>query len=146
MATKAYNTKAADRKWYLLNADGMILGRLSTVAADLLRGKNKVTYTPNMDGGDNVVVINASKVKLSSDRKIEGKKYYRFSGYPGGMKEETFGEAMEKHPERVIMLAVKGMLQSNKIASQQLKRLRVYAGTEHAHTQELIEVDLKGDK
>jgi large subunit ribosomal protein L13 len=146
MATKAYNTKAADRKWYLLNADGMILGRLSTVIADLLRGKNKVTYTPNMDGGDNVIVINASKVKLSNDRKIEGKKYYRFSGYPGGMKEETFGEAMEKHPERVIMLAVKGMLQSNKLASQQLKRLRVYADAEHRHTQELIEIDLKGDK
>jgi large subunit ribosomal protein L13 len=146
MATKAYDTKDIDRKWYVLNADGMILGRLSTVAADLLRGKNKVTYTPNMDGGDNVIVINASKVKLSNDRKIEGKKYYRFSGYPGGMKEETFGEAMEKHPERVIMLAVKGMLQVNKMASQQLKRLRIYPGSEHRHTQELIEVDLKGDK
>jgi large subunit ribosomal protein L13 len=146
MATKAYNTKAIDRKWYILNADGMILGRFSTVIADLLRGKNKVTYTPNMDGGDNVIVINASKVKLSSDRKIDGKKYYRFSGYPGGMKEETFGEAMEKHPERVIMLAVKGMLQSNKLASEQLKRLRVYPGTDHRHTQELIEIDLKGDK
>jgi large subunit ribosomal protein L13 len=146
MATKSYDTKNIDRKWYLLNADGMILGRLSTVAADLLRGKNKVTYTPNMDGGDNVIVINASKVKLSNDRKIEGKKYYRFSGYPGGMKEETFGEAMEKHPERVIMLAVKGMLQSNKLASQQLKRLKVYSGTEHAHTQEFTEVDLKGEK
>lgn len=146
MATKVYNVKDADRKWYLLDAKGIILGRLSTVAADLLRGKNKATYSPNFDGGDNVVVINASKVKLSNEAKLTGKAYYRHSGYPGGIKKETFEEAMEKHPERVIMLAVKGMLQSNKLGSQQLKRLRVYANAEHKHTQELIEIDLKENK
>lgn len=146
MATKVYNLKDADRKWYVLNADGAILGRLSTVAADLLRGKKKATYTPNMDCGDNVIVINAAKVKLSNETKVESKMYYRHSGYPGGIKKETFGEAMVKHPERVIMLSVKGMLQSNKLAAKQLKRLKIYAGNEHKHTQEIIEVDLKGDK
>lgn len=145
MATKVYNLKDADRKWYVLDASGMILGRLSTVVADLLRGKQKSTYTPNMDSGDNIIVLNASKVKLSNDRKIDGKVYYRHSGYPGGIKQETFGEAMEKHPERVIMLAVKGMLPKNKMAQKQMKRLRVYAGSEHMHTQELILVDLKGE-
>lgn len=142
MSTKVYQTKDADRKWYLLDAEGIILGRLSTVAVDLLRGKGKATYTPNMDSGDNVVVVNAEKVKLSKDAKIEAKTYYRHSGYPGGIKSETFREAMEKHPERVIELAVKGMLPSNKLASQQIKRLRVYAGKTHKHTQELIKVEL----
>jgi large subunit ribosomal protein L13 len=145
MATKVYNMKDADRKWYVLNADGEILGRLATVAADLLRGKKKATYTPNMDSGDNVIVINAGKIKLSTEAKNEDKAYYRHSGYPGGIKKETFAEAMEKRPERVITLAVKGMLQSNKLAASQLKRLRVYAGNEHAHTQDMIEVDLKGE-
>lgn len=146
MATKVYPTRDADRKWYVLDAKGIILGRLSTVAADLLRGKNKVTYSPNFDGGDNVIVLNASKVKLSNDNKLEGKKYFRHSGFLGGIKSETFAEAMEKHPERVILHAVKGMLQNNKLGSQQLKRLRVYAGTEHSHTQELENIDLKETK
>lgn len=146
MATKIYNLKNEDRKWYVIDAAGAILGRLSTVAADILRGKNKATYTPNMDSGDNVIVINAAKVKLSNERKVLGKAYYRHSGYPGGIKKETFAEAMVKHPQRVITLAVKGMLPGNKLASAQLIRLRVYAGAEHKHTQELIEVDLKGDK
>ena len=146
MPTKSFQTKDADRKWYLVDAKDQILGRVSTVIADLLRGKNKVTYTPNDDGGDNVIVINASGVKLSKDSKIIAKKYYRHSGYIGGIREENFGEAMEKHPERVIELAVKGMLQDNKLASNQLTRLRVYPGTEHAHTQELIPVQLKEKK
>jgi len=146
MATKIYPVKDADRKWYVLDAKGAILGRLSVKAADLLRGKNKPTYSPNVDGGDNVIVLNAAKIKLSNENKYEDKKYYRHSGYPGGIKEETFAEAIEKHPERVIMLAVKGMLQNNKLGSAQLKRLRVYAGAEHVHTQELINVDLKEKK
>lgn len=146
MATKAFNMKDADRKWYVLNAEGAILGRLATVAADILRGKNKATYTPNMDSGDNVIVLNASKVTLSTENKVEGKMYYRHSGYPGGIKKENFAEAMEKHPEKVIMLAVKGMLPVNKMRSKQLTRLRIYPGNEHAHTQEMIEVNLKGEK
>lgn len=143
MATKVYNTKDADRKWYLLDAKGMILGRLATVAADLLRGKGKATYSPNFDGGDNVIVINASKIRLSNENKKISKKYYRHSGYPGGLKEKTFEQVVEKHPERVIMLAVKGMLQDNKLGSKQLTRLKVYADAEHKHTQEIIEINLK---
>jgi large subunit ribosomal protein L13 len=146
MTTKVYPTKDADRKWYVLDAKGIILGRLATVAADLLRGKNKVTYSPNFDGGDNVIVLNAAKVKLSNDNKLESKKYYSHSGYLGGIKTETFAEALEKHPEKVIMHAVKGMLQNNKLGTSQLIRLRVYPGTEHAHTQELENVDLKETK
>lgn len=146
MTTRVYNVKDADRKWYFLDAKGIILGRLSTVAADLLRGKGKPTYTPNFDCGDNVVVVNADAIKLSSERKNTGKVYYRHSGYPGGIKKETFEEAMKKHPERVIMLAVKGMLQDNKLGSAQLKRLKVYAGGEHKHTQEMISVVLKETK
>lgn len=146
MATKVYNMKDADRKWYVLDASGVILGRLSTVAADLLRGKGKATFTPNLDSGDNVIVINASKVKLSNENKKTGKVYYRHSGYIGGIKKETFEEAMEKQPEKVIMLAVRGMLQKNKLAAAQLKRLRVYANADHKHTQELITVDLKEAK
>lgn len=143
MATRVFQTKDIDRKWYLLDAEEVILGRLSTVAADLLRGKGKATYTPNMDSGDNVIVVNAAKVRLSKDSKIEAKKYYRHSGYPGGIREETFAEAIEKHPERVIMLAVKGMLPSNKLGSAQLKRLKVYASGEHKHTQEVKKVNLE---
>jgi large subunit ribosomal protein L13 len=146
MATKVYNTKDADRKWYVIDAKDAILGRLATVAADLLRGKGKVTYTPNMDGGDNVVVINAAEVALSSERKRTDKTYYRHSFYPGGIKSETFEEAIEKHPEKVIELAVRGMLQKNKMASMQLKRLRIYPGNEHKHTQEMINVNLKEAK
>ena len=144
MPTKSFQIKDADRKWYVVNAGGQILGRVSTVIADLLRGKGKPTYTPNSDSGDNVVVLNASKVRLSKDSKILAKKYYRHSGYIGGIKEETFEEAMTKHPERVIELAVKGMLQNNKIAKNQMTRLRVYPGIEHNHTQELIPVNLIG--
>ncbi len=143
MTTKVYQTRDADRKWYVLDAKGIILGRFSTVVADLLRGKGKATYSPNFDGGDNVVVLNAAKIKLSNDNKLEDKKYYRHSGYPGGIREETFAEAMEKHPEKVIKHAVRGMLQNNKLGTNQLKRLKVYANAEHAHTQELINIDLK---
>lgn len=146
MATKVFNKKDEDRKWYVIDAKDVILGRLATVVADLLRGKGKATYTPNMDSGDNVVVINASLVKLSTDAKREDKKYYRHSGYPGGIRQETFEEAMEKHPERVIELAVKGMLPSNKMAREQLTRLRVYPGAEHKHTQQLEKVEIKESK
>lgn len=142
MATKAYNTKDADRDWLLIDASGAILGRLATEAANLLRGKNKATFTPNMDGGANVVVINAAKVALSREDNREKKTYYRHSGYPGGIKSETFEEAIAKHPERVIELAVKGMMPKNKLASQQLKRLKIYAGGEHPHTQDIKKYEL----
>lgn len=143
MTTKIFQTKDADRKWFVIDATDLILGRLAGKAADLLRGKNKPTFSPNVDGGDNVIVLNAAKVKLSNDNKLESKIYYRHSGYPGGIKQETFREAIEKHPERVIMAAVKGMLQKNKLGTSQLKRLRVYPDSTHAHTQELTHVDMK---
>jgi len=146
MATKVFSTKDENRKWYLLNAEDIILGRLSTVAAELLRGKGKTTYSPNFDGGDNVVVINAQKVALSTESKYEKKTYYRHSGFMGGIKKEAFKEANEKHPEKIITLAVRGMLPKNKLASGQLKRLRVYAGENHKHTQEMIQIDLKEKK
>ncbi len=143
MATKAYLTKNQDRAWHSIDADGQILGRLATKAANLLRGKHKVTYTPNLDSGDNVVILNAAKVKLSNDRKLTGKIYYRHSGYPGGIKQETFEEAMTKHPEKVIFNAVKGMLPPSKQGKAQLTRLRVYKDANHKHTQEMQVVKMK---
>lgn len=143
MATKAYLTKNQDRAWYSIDAEGQILGRLATKAADLLRGKHKATYTPNLDSGDNVVILNAAKVKLSNDRKLTGKVYYRHSGYPGGIKKETFEEAMTKHPEKVIINAVKGMLPPSKQGKEQMTRLRVYKDANHKHTQEMQVVKMK---
>lgn len=140
MTTNIYKMKDEDRKWFVIDADGAILGRLATQVADTLRGKNKPTYTPNMDNGENIIVINAAKVALSREAKRAQKIYYRHSGYPGGLKEETFEEAIDKHPERVIELAVKGMMPKNKLAKQQLTRLKIYAGAKHPHTQELIEI------
>lgn len=141
MLTKVYKTRNEDRKWYLLDAKGATLGRLSTIAADLLRGKNKPTYTANLDSGDNVIVINAAEVSLSKESNKEQKTYYRHSGYPGGIKKETFLEAIEKHPERVIASSVKGMMPKNKLAKSQLTRLKVYAGAEHPHTQNIVAVN-----
>lgn len=141
MITKVFKTKDEDRKWFLVDADGLVLGRISVLIADILRGKHKATYTANLDSGDNVIVINANKVVLSKDTKRTQKTYYRHSGYPGGLKRETFEEAMEKHPERVFELSVKGMLPKNKLAKQQLKRLKIYANSEHPHTQEIIKLD-----
>ncbi|MDD3678888.1 MAG: 50S ribosomal protein L13 [Patescibacteria group bacterium] len=138
MKTDVYNLKDADRKWYVVDASGEVLGRLATRVADILRGKNKPIYTPNLDVGDNVIVLNAAKVVLSREAKKGQKKYYRHSGYPGGIKEESFEEAIAKHPERVIELAIKGMMPKNKLAKVQKKRLKVYSGADHPHTQELF--------
>lgn len=143
MITKVQLTKNEDRKWYLIDAKDAILGRLSTVAADLLRGKGKATYSPNLDSGDNVVVINAAEVTLSKESNKEKKTYYRHSGFPGGIKQETFREAMEKHPEKVITDSVKGMMPKNKLGKSQLTRLKVYAGAEHPHTQEITRLEVK---
>ncbi|MDD3480823.1 MAG: 50S ribosomal protein L13 [Patescibacteria group bacterium] len=142
MATNTYQMKDSDRKWLLIDASGLVLGRLATEVANLLRGKNKATYSPNVDGGENIVIINAREVALSKEEKKLQKTYYRHSGYPGGIKSETFEEAIEKHPERVIEKAVLGMLPKNKLAKEQMKRLRVYAGSEHPHTQELTKYEV----
>ena len=121
------------RNWVLVDAEGAVLGRLATQVAMILRGKNKPQFTPNSDCGDFVVVINADKVQLTGN-KADQKVYYRHSGYNGGLKAESFRQAMAKHPEKVIERAVRGMLPKTTLGRQQLKKLKVYAGPEHPHT------------
>ena len=132
---KTYSQKTAEikREWWVIDASTMPLGKLAVVIADKLMGKSKVTYTPHIDNGDYVVVINAKDVVVTGN-KMTDKKYYRHSGYPGGLKELKLEEVLEKDPSRVIMTAVKGMLPKNKLATERLKRLRVFAGAEHDHT------------
>jgi large subunit ribosomal protein L13 len=121
-----------DRSWYVVDAQSKVLGRLATRVADVLRGKHKPIFTPYVDTGDFVVVINAEKVHLTGT-KMENKKYYRHSGYPGGLKVTTPAELLRKKPEAIIMNAVKGMLPKTKLGRQQLKKLKVYAGKDHPH-------------
>ena len=135
LATKA----TVERKWYVLDAAGKPLGKTAVAAADLLRGKNKVTYTPNVDCGDYVIIINADKAVLTG-KKLEQKYYRTHSGWIGGLKEVQYKHLMEKRPELAMRLAVKGMLQKNTIAQWQLKRLRIFAGAEHTHEAQKPEV------
>jgi len=131
---KAFFLKKEDRKpaWIVLDAEGQVLGRLATKIADTLRGKNKPTYTPHTDGGDYVVVINAEKVVMTG-KKMQNKIYDRYTGWMGGYKEQTAKELMEKHPTKIIELAVKRMLPKNKLSASILKKLKIYAGPEHPH-------------
>lgn len=126
------NAETVERKWYIVDAEGQTLGRLASQVAAVLRGKHKPVYTPHVDCGDHVIIINADKVVMSG-KKLEQKIYRRHSGYVGGLKEVTAREMMEKNPERVLMLAVKGMLPKNSLGRKMLTKLRVYAGTEHGH-------------
>lgn len=121
-----------DRKWWVVDAQGETLGRLASRVAILLRGKHKATFAPHMDMGDHVIVINAEKIHVTGDRR-ETKRYFRHSGYPGSLKSLTLRQMMEKHPERVIHTAVKGMLPKGPLGRAQLKKLKVYAGPEHPH-------------
>lgn len=131
------------RNWVLIDAEGAILGRLATQIAAILRGKTKPQFTPNSDCGDFVVVINADKVQLSGN-KADHKVYYRHTGYNGGLKAESFRQAMEKNPEQVIERAVRGMLPKTTLGRQQLKKLKVYAGAEHPHAaQNPVKIDLE---
>ena len=131
------------RNWVLIDAEGATLGRLATKAAMILRGKNKPQYTPNTDTGDLVVIINADKVQLTGV-KADHKEYWRYSGWLGGLKTESFKEAMAKHPERVIEHAVKGMLPHTTLGRQQATKLKVYAGPEHPHAaQNPVKIDLE---
>lgn len=134
MNTKTYSPKASDieRRWWLVNAEGQTLGRLASVLATKLRGKDKPIYAPHMDCGDFVVVINASRIDVTG-RKLEQKQYYRHSGYPGGLRTTSLAQEMEKHPERVIEQAVRGMLPKTSLGEHMLKKLKVYAGPEHPH-------------
>ena len=121
-----------ERNWLLVDAEGQTLGRLATRIADALRGKRKPTFTPHVDVGDFVVVVNAEKISVTGAKRQE-KLYHRHSGYPGGLKTRTLEEMLEKRPEEVIRIAVKGMLPKNRLARKQLTKLKVYAGPEHPH-------------
>ena len=131
---KTFVTKASDidREWLVVDAAGQTLGRLATRIATMLRGKHKPLYAPNLDAGDFVVVVNSGKVAVTGNR-MDDKLYRRHTGYPGGLKEITLRRMLEKHPDRVIRFAVKGMLPKNKLGRQMLKKLKVYAGAEHPH-------------
>jgi len=138
---KSYIAKPAEveRKWYVIDAEGQTLGRLATKVATILRGKHKPTYTPHVDTGDHVIIINADKVVLTG-KKLDQKKFRWHSGYLGGLKERSYRDMMQKQPEKVMMHAVKGMLPKNSLGRQMLKKLRVYAGPEHGHSAQMPEV------
>jgi large subunit ribosomal protein L13 len=131
---KTYSTRAkdVDRQWHVIDASGKTLGKLSTQVANLLMGKHKPTYAPYLDTGDFVIVLNATKVKVTG-KKPKQKTYYRHSGYPGGIKAETYEELMANHPTRIIEHAVKGMLPHNRLGRAMFKKLKVYAGDSHPH-------------
>ena len=139
MKTYMANPDKIERKWYVVDAEGQTLGRLAAEVAKVLRGKNKPEFTPHIDTGDNVIVINAEKIKVTG-KKLDQKIYYSHSDYVGGMKETTLREMMNKKPEQVIELAVKGMLPKGPLGRTMIKKLHVYAGAEHAHQAQKPEV------
>ena len=132
---KTFSQKTADvsREWFLVDASELPLGRIATIVADKLIGKSKPTYTPHVDGGDYVVVINAKDTVVTGEKETD-KIYYRHSGFPGGIKDATLAEVREKFPERIIEKAVQGMLPKNKLSAGRMARLKIFAGAEHAHT------------
>lgn len=131
---KTYTPRPADieRVWFVVDADGVPLGRLASHVAQILRGKHKVTYAPHVDGGDYIVIVNAEKVAVTSG-KSQSKIYYRHSGYPGGLKEESFERLMKRRPEAIIERAVRGMLPKTKLGRQMIRKLKVHAGPDHPH-------------
>ncbi len=139
MKTFMASPATIERKWYVVDATDMTLGRLASEVAKVLRGKNKPIFAPHMDTGDYVIIVNAAKVKVTG-KKLDQKIYYRHSGYVGGMKETTLREMMAKKPERVIELAVKGMLPKGPLGRQMYRKLHVYAGPEHEHAAQKPEV------
>jgi large subunit ribosomal protein L13 len=132
MKTFVATPSTRQRDWYVVDAEGQTLGRLATQLADALRGKRKPDYTPHIDTGDFVVVVNAEKIQVTGD-KLNQKTYWRHSGYPGGIKSRTLAEMLDKQPKEVIRKAVRGMLPRNKLGRQQLLKLKVFAGPEHSH-------------
>ncbi len=132
MKTFAPKKDESEKKWWLIDADGKILGRLATIISVLLRGKGKATFAHFMDSGDFVVVINAEKIQVTG-RKLEQKKYYHHTGYPGGIKEKVLGEMMDTNPEEVLRKAVWGMIPKNKLGRKVYKKLKVYRGSNHPH-------------
>lgn len=138
---KSYIAKPSEieRKWLVIDAEDLVLGRLSTEIATILRGKHKPTYTPHVDTGDFVIVINADKIKLTG-KKLQQKKYRYHTLYPGGLKEIPYDRMIEEQPEKVIRLAVKGMLPKNKLGRQMITKLKVYSGSEHNHEAQQPEI------
>jgi large subunit ribosomal protein L13 len=132
MRTWTAKTHEIERRWYVVDAEGQTLGRLATRIADTLRGKRKPEYTPHIDTGDFVVVVNADKISVTG-KKLQQKIYYRHSGYPGGLRERTLAEELQRRPTEVLRKAVKGMLPRNRLARQQITKLKIYAGPEHPH-------------
>lgn len=134
MTAKTYTLRESeiDRRWYVVDATDETLGRLASRIARVLEGKHKPTYSPNLDSGDHVIVLNAARIAVTRD-KLESKVYVRHSGYPRGYKEETLGHLLARRPEEVLRRAVKGMLQHNRLGTQQLRKLKIYAGTDHPH-------------
>lgn len=135
---KTWTPKPADiqRQWWVMDAEGQVLGRLATRVAGILRGKHKPAYTPHLDVGDYVVIVNAEKIAVTGNRLAE-KMYYRHSGYPGGLRELTLDQMLKRHPDRVLKLAVRGMLPRNRLGRQMLDKLRVYAGPAHPHAAQM---------
>ena len=133
MSTPFPSAKKIERQWWTVDAEGQVLGRMATSVARLLMGKHKPIFTPFLDVGDHVVIINAEKIVLTGN-KIDAKKYYRYSGYPGGLTETSVERMLEEHPERVVEFAVKGMLPKGSLGREMYRKLRVYAGSEHPHT------------
>jgi large subunit ribosomal protein L13 len=139
MKTFTLTPDAIDKKWILIDAEGVVLGRLAAIVAGRLRGKHKATFSPHLDMGDNVIVINADKVQLTGNHR--DRKVWRHTGYPGGIRSTTVGDILEgKHPERVVLQAVKRMLPGNRLSRKQMTNLRVYAGSEHPHEAQAPEV------
>jgi large subunit ribosomal protein L13 len=134
MNAKTYTPRAGEieRRWYVVDATDETLGRLASRVARVLEGKHKPTYTPNLDTGDHVIVLNAGRIAVSRDKR-ESKVYVRHSGYPQGLKEESLGKLLERRPEQVVRRAIKGMLPHNRLGAQQLRKLKIYAGSEHPH-------------
>jgi large subunit ribosomal protein L13 len=132
VTTAFIKTTEAERKWYLVDAKNQVLGRLASQVAHILKGKHKPTFSMHLDAGDHIVVINADKIRVTG-RKLEQKRYTRYTGYPGGLRVTEFGKAVRVKPESVFTHAVKGMMPHNRLGRQMMKKLRVYAGTEHPH-------------
>ncbi len=139
MKTRFAKTSEINRKWYIVDATGMVVGRLASRVSSVLRGKTKPLYTPHVDTGDYVIVINAEKARLTGD-KLNTKVYYYHSGYPGGIKKKAVKELLKESPEKIIISAVRGMLPKNRLGRRQLKKLKVYKGFEHPHIAQKPEI------
>ena len=134
--TRSIKPAEVEKKWHVIDAEGLVVGRLATIIANILRGKHKPSYTPHVDCGDHVIVLNAGKVKFTGN-KLEGQKYWRFSGYPGSLRGRTAAQVLATKPEDVMILAVRKMLPKTKLGRQMAKKLKVYAGAEHPHAAQM---------